>query len=223
MSTTTRNDVIALEQKAVDKAYACYEARLAEMNGTGAATASATGKDGIANKKDTEQRAAAYGNLGGESLVFARVDAPEEPGGEPRPWYVGRRPVSDVRTRDTVVVLWTSGMAAKWLEARPEAPGDIVLRRRLRCTEHLVEDYFDEIAVPGVLSGTAPEAVPGTAPEAVPETVSDTGLVPTPRPAADDAPTAARPGTAKRGKRPPAPTPGDVGCGTSWRRSATTR
>ncbi|MFE7729635.1 HelD family protein [Streptomyces anthocyanicus] len=210
MSTTTRNDVIALEQKAVDKAYACYEARLAEMNGTGAATASATGKDGIANKKDTEQRAAAYGNLGGESLVFARVDAPEEPGGEPRPWYVGRRPVSDVRTRDTVVVLWTSGMAAKWLEARPEAPGDIVLRRRLRCAEHVVEDYFDEIAVPGVLSGTAPETAPGTAPGAVPETVSGTGLVPTPRPAADDASTAARPGTAKRGKRPPAPTPGDV-------------
>ncbi|MFE5393416.1 HelD family protein [Streptomyces sp. NPDC056568] len=195
MSTTTRDDVIALEQKAVDHAYACYEARLAEMNGTGAATASATGKDGIANKKDTEQRAAAYGNLGGESLVFARVDAPEEPGGEPRPWYVGRRPVSDVRTRDTVVVLWTSGMAVKWLEARPEAPGDIVLRRRLRCAEHVVEDYFDEIAAPGALPGTAVEAAPGT------------GLVPTPRPAADDAPTAVRPGTAKR---PPAHTPGDV-------------
>jgi DNA helicase IV len=201
MSTTTRNDVIALEQKAVDHAYACYEARLAEMNGTGAATASATGKDGIANKKDTEQRAAAYGNLGGESLVFARVDAPEEPGGEPRPWYVGRRPVSDVRTRDTVVVLWTSGMAAKWLEARPEAPGDIVLRRRLRCAEHVVEDYFDEIAVPG--------ALPGTVSEAVSETASDAGLIPTPRSAADDAPTAVRPGTAKRGKRPPARTPDD--------------
>ncbi|MFC7936503.1 HelD family protein [Streptomyces sp. NPDC057387] len=210
MSTTTRNDVIALEQKAVDHAYACYEARLAEMNGTGAATASATGKDGIANKKDTEQRAAAYGNLGGESLVFARVDAPEEPGGEPRPWYVGRRPVSDVQTRDTVVVLWTSGMAAKWLEARPDAPGDVVLRRRLRCAERVVEDYFDEITVPGALPGTAPEAAPGTVPETVPETASDTGLVPAPRPAADDVPAAVRPGTAKRGKRPPAHTPGDV-------------
>ncbi|MFD8177993.1 HelD family protein [Streptomyces sp. NPDC059709] len=210
MSTTTRNDVIAVEQKAVDHAYACYEARLAEMNGTGAATASATGKDGIANKKDTEQRAAAYGNLGGESLVFARVDAPEEPGGEPRPWYVGRRPVSDVQTRDTVVVLWTSGMAAKWLEARPDAPGDVVLRRRLRCAERVVEDYFDEITVPGALPGTAPEAAPGTVPETVPETASDTGLVPAPRLAADDVPAAVRPGTAKRGKRPPAHTPGDV-------------
>ncbi|MFG3085775.1 HelD family protein [Streptomyces parvulus] len=199
MSTTTRSDVIAHEQNAVDHAYACYEARLAEMNGTGAATASATGKDGIANKKDTEQRAAAYGNLGGESLVFARVDAPEEPGGEPRPWYVGRRPVSDVRTRDTVVVLWTSGMAAKWLGARPEAPDDIVLRRRLRCAEHVVEDYFDEITVPGALS--APPS----------ETVSDTGLVPAPRPAADDAPTDVRPGIpGKREERPPTPTPGDV-------------
>ncbi|MFI8952617.1 ATP-binding domain-containing protein [Streptomyces sp. NPDC053750] len=198
MSTTTRDDVIALEQKAVDHAYACYEARLAEMNGTVTATASATGKDGIANKKDAEQRAAAYGNLGGESLVFARVDAPEEPGGEPRPWYVGRRPVSDVRTRDTVVVLWTSGMATKWLEAQQEAPGDVVLRRRLRCAERVVEDYSDEIAVPGALSGTVSEAAP------------DAGLVPTPRPAADDAPATGRPGTAKRGERPPAHTPADI-------------
>ncbi|MEU3036564.1 HelD family protein [Streptomyces griseoaurantiacus] len=202
MGTTTRDDLIALEQKAVDHAYACYEARLAEMNGTGAATASATGKDGIANKKDAEQRATAYGNLGGESLVFARVDAPEEPGGETRPWYVGRRPVSDVRTRDTVVVLWTSDMATKWLEARPEAPGDIVLRRRLRCAERVVEDYSDEIAVPGTLSGTVSEATPDAA--------SDAGLVPAPRPPADDLPKAGRPDTDKRGERPPARTPADV-------------
>jgi DNA helicase IV len=211
MSTTTRNDVIALEQKAVDHAYACYEARLAEMSGTGAATASATGKDGIANRKDAEQRAAAYGSLGGESLVFARVDAPEEPGGEPRPWYVGRRPVSDVRTRDTVVVLWTSGMATKWLEAQQDSPGDVVLRRRLRCAERVVEDYSDEIVVPKALSGTVPEAVPDAAPEASPETAPDAGLVPSPRPAVEDAPTpAGRPGTGKHGERPPARTPADV-------------
>ncbi|MFI7871449.1 hypothetical protein [Streptomyces salinarius] len=42
----------------------------------GSSTASATNKDGIANKKDTEQRAAAYGNLGRESLVFARAHGP---------------------------------------------------------------------------------------------------------------------------------------------------
>ncbi|MEU6886902.1 ATP-dependent DNA helicase [Streptomyces viridosporus] len=202
MSTITRDDVIALEQKAVDHAYACYEARLAEMNGTAAATASASGKDGIANRKDAEQRVAAYGNLGGEALVFARVDAPEEPGGEPRPWYVGRRPVSDVRTRDTVVVLWTSALATEWLAARQEAPGDVVLRRRLRCAERVVEDYSDEIAVPGAVPG----ALSGTVSEAAPET----GLVPAPRPAADDATTAGRPGTAERGGRPPVRTPADI-------------
>uniref|UniRef100_UPI001C84F73A HelD family protein n=1 Tax=Streptomyces beigongshangae TaxID=2841597 RepID=UPI001C84F73A len=206
MTTTTRDDVIALEQKAVDHAYACYEARLAEMTGTAAATASASGKDGIANRKDAEQRAEAYGSLGGESLVFARVDAPEDPGGEPRPWYVGRRPVSDVRTRDTVVVLWTSGMATKWLEAQQEAPGDVVLRRRLRCAENVVEGYSDEIAAPGALPRTAPETPSGTAPEVTP----DTGLVPTPRPAADDATTTGRPGTVKRGERPPTRTPADL-------------
>ncbi|KIZ17021.1 hypothetical protein [Streptomyces natalensis] len=41
MSTTTRDEVIAIEQKAVDHAYECYGARLAEMSGTSAATASA--------------------------------------------------------------------------------------------------------------------------------------------------------------------------------------
>lgn len=146
MNTITRDQVIADEQKAVDRAYDCYAARLAEMTGTSAATASASGKDGIANRLGVEEKAAAYGGLGGESLVTARVDAPEEPGGEPRPWYVGRRAVSDVLTRDTVVVLWTSPLATKWFAAQAHAPGEVVLRRQLRCVERVVEDYFDDIA-----------------------------------------------------------------------------
>src|SRR5688572_6782924 len=95
MGTVTHDEVLAAEQKAVDHAYHCYSARLAEMSGTLTATASASGKDGIANRKDAEARAAAYGGLGDEALVFARVDAPEDPGGEPRPWYIGRRVVHD--------------------------------------------------------------------------------------------------------------------------------
>ncbi|MEV5487883.1 hypothetical protein AB0L47_07730 [Streptomyces bobili] len=71
---------LAVEQEAVDHAYDCYTARLAEMSGTSAATASASGKDGIANRVEAEARAAAYGGLGGESsssLASTRRKNPE--------------------------------------------------------------------------------------------------------------------------------------------------
>ncbi|WP_063837457.1 HelD family protein, partial [Streptomyces sp. NRRL WC-3549] len=181
MNTITRHQVIAAEQKAVDRAYDCYTARLAEMTGTTAATAAASGKDGIANRHDAERRAESYGGLGDEALVIARVDAPEDPGEDPRPWYVGRRAVSDVRTRDTVVVLWTSPLATKWFEAQPHAPGDVALRRRLRCAGPVVQDYFDEI------TPTAP-ALPAAAPDG--EVAPALEAVPEPRPAGDDAITA---------------------------------
>ncbi|MEU0086329.1 ATP-dependent DNA helicase [Streptomyces sp. NPDC006274] len=162
-NTTAHDEVLAAEQKAVDHAYDCYTARLAEMSGTSTATASATGKDGIANRQDAEARAAAYGGLGDEALVFARVDAPEDPGGRPRPWYIGRRVVHD-SDKELVVLPWTSPLAKKWSQARPEAPGEVVLRRQLRCVQRIVEGYFDEIA-----RAAAPASVPA------------------PRPAADDA------------------------------------
>ncbi|WP_179200338.1 ATP-binding domain-containing protein [Streptomyces sp. NRRL B-24085] len=147
MGTTTREEIIALEQKAVDRAYDCYAARLAELTGGSVARASASGKDSVANRIVAEERVAAYDGLGNESLVISRVDAPgeDEPGNGPKTWYVGRRAVSDVRTRDTVVVLWTSRQAKKWFEALPEAPGEVLLRRQLRCVQRVVEDYFDEI------------------------------------------------------------------------------
>ncbi|MET9294329.1 hypothetical protein [Streptomyces sp. NPDC003077] len=129
MSTITRAEILAVEQKAVDHAYDCYAARLAEMDGTSAAMASATGKDGIANRVEAEARAAAYGGLGDQALVFARVDAPEEPGAEPRPWYIGRRGVRDA-SNEPVVLLWTSPLAKRWAQALPEDPGEVVLRRQ---------------------------------------------------------------------------------------------
>lgn len=189
MSTISRDGVLAGEQRAVDHAYDCYAARLAEMSGSSAATASASGKDGIANRIEAEARAAAYGGLGDEALVFARIDAPDDPGGEPRPWYIGRRGVRD-DSNEPVVLLWTSPLAKKWVEARPEAPGEVVLRRRLRCAQRVVEDYFDEIAPP----------VPRSA------------AVPAPRSGADDGAAAdAEESLAPAGPDPlAAPTPGDV-------------
>ncbi|MGZ3116085.1 HelD family protein [Streptomyces sp. H62] len=192
MGTTTREEIIALEQKAVDRAYDCYAARLAEMTGGSVAMASASGKDSVANRIVAEERAAAYDGLGNESLVIGRVDAPDEdePGRGPKTWYVGRRAVSDTRTRDTVVVLWTSRQAKKWFEALPEAPGEVLLRRQLRCVQRVVEDYFDEI------TAAAP--------------------VPQPRPAADDAqrePQSVEPATVTQKEGAPsrpAPTPADI-------------
>lgn len=199
MSTTTREEVLAGEQNAVDHAYDCYTARLAEMSGTSAATASASGKDGIANRKDAEARAAAYGGLGDEALVFSRVDAPEEPGGEPRPWYIGRRGVRDSQN-DPVVLLWSSDLARKWSEALPEAPGDVVLRRRLQCAQRVVEDYFDEIA-PASLPPAPMAALPRPRSEDDPRTAA---------PPEDFSETRPEPDTRRGEDRLPPPTSGDV-------------
>ncbi|MCT2590773.1 AAA family ATPase [Streptomyces sp. N2-109] len=163
MSGTSREAVIANEQKAVDRAYDCYEARLAEMGGQTAASASASGKDGIAVRVEAEARAQEYGGLGGESLVVMRVDTQEGGQAEPETWYVGRRSVFDVETRDQVVVSWTNPLAVQWRNALPQAPGEVSLRRQLRCVERTVEDYLDEIAPllsPGDQPGAGDDAVP---------------------------------------------------------------
>ncbi|WP_282687480.1 MULTISPECIES: AAA family ATPase [unclassified Streptomyces] len=202
MSTTTRDEILAGEQRAVDHAYDCYTVKLAELSGTSAATASASGKDGIANRAEAEARAEAYGGLGDEALVFARVDAPEDPGGEPRPWYIGRRGVKD-SANDPVVLLWTSPLAKTWIETRSENPGEVVLRRQLRCVQQVVESYFDEISL--LKDAPAPSAAPAPPPGPAPEPVA----VPEPRQAADDS-AAEETGAPPAPERTPAPTPGDV-------------
>ncbi|KJK52983.1 HelD family protein [Streptomyces sp. NRRL F-4428] len=215
MSTTTRDEILAGEQRAVDHAYDCYTAKLAELNGTSAATASASGKDGIANRAEAEARAEAYGGLGDEALVFSRVDAPEDPGEAPRPWYIGRRGVHDAK-HDPVVLLWTSPLAKRWIETRPEEPGEVVLRRQLRCVQRIVESYFDEISPATPETVPAPVPTPAPAPSSVP----DAAAVPEPVPAAvpeprrapdDDAAGEAEEADARRApERTAAPSPGDV-------------
>ncbi|MFC3582415.1 hypothetical protein ACFOSC_00890 [Streptantibioticus rubrisoli] len=170
MGTTTREHIIAIEQKAVDRAYDCYAARLAELTSNSLALASASGKDSVANRIDGERRADAYGGLGKESLVISRVDVQEKPGDEPETWYIGRRGVRDATTGDPVVLLWTSPQAKKWAEALPTAPGEVLLRRKLRCTQRTVQDYFDEIATtisaPQPASKAAGQPATETAPPA---------------------------------------------------------
>lgn len=185
-------DVIAFEQTKVDFAYDCYEARLARMSGESVAQASATGKDGMANRQKAEEQAAAYGGLGGESLVIGRVDT-SDPAEGAATWYIGRRVVWD-DDHNQVVVDWTNPLAKKWFEASPESPGEVVLRRRLICSQRVVKDYADDIA-PAALPTPAPAgAVPRarTAPETAGQPDAQAGK------AGQDSP----------GR--PAPTPGDI-------------
>lgn len=147
MRMTPRDAVIAVEQQAVDRAYDCYEARLAEMTPAFAASASASGKDGAAVRRDTEAKAEEYGGLDGEALVVSRVVVREAGNSEPETFYIGRRHVFDAEIREQVVVSWTNPRAVSWQNAQPETPCEVFLLRRLRCAERKVEDFLDEIAL----------------------------------------------------------------------------
>ncbi|MFJ8011670.1 UvrD-helicase domain-containing protein [Streptomyces sp. NPDC096339] len=164
MSTSPRAAVIATEQKAVDHAYACYEARLVEMTNGSSAQASASGKDSIANRAEAESSAMEY-RLDGEALVVLRIDTQETDESQPETWYVGRRSVFDVATRDQVVVRWTNPLAVAWRQAHPSAPGEVMLRRQLNCDGRTVKNYRDEISrvrrTPGKAAGkTAARPIP---------------------------------------------------------------
>jgi DNA helicase IV len=202
MGTSVRKQVIAAEQEKVDFAYDCFEARLARMTGDSVARASASGKDGVANRIATEEQAEIYGDLRGESLVIGRVDA-SDPREGVETWYVGRRAVWD-DDRNHVVVNWTNPIARKWFDASPQSPGEVVLRRRLICAQRVVEDYADDIApsAPATAPTVAETSVAG--PRTAPETAGKEDAA-APRPAARDDERAG-PDTAGR----PVPTPGDI-------------
>ncbi|MFJ9660598.1 HelD family protein [Streptomyces griseoflavus] len=191
-------EVVAFEQTKVDFAYDCYEARLAWMSGESVAKASATGKDGIANRQKADEQAAAYGGLGGENLVIGRVDA-SDPAEGIETWYVGRRGVWDDE-HNQVVMNWTSDLAKKWFDTSPDSPGEVLLRRRLICSQRVVEDYIDDIAPAAPVTPAPAGAVPR--PRTAPETAEQPP--PSRRPAARDEEV----GQDTPGR--PALTPGDI-------------
>ncbi|MEW2260075.1 AAA family ATPase [Streptomyces sp. NPDC047869] len=207
MGAPARKEIIALEQKKVDFAYDCYEARLAQMTGDFVAKASASGKDSVVNRIKAEEQAAAYGGLGGESLVIGRVDV-SAPHQEVETWYVGRRGVSDDES-NRVVVEWTNQLAKTWFDASPESPGDVVLRRRLICSQRVVDDYTDDIAsavpAPATQTPDSSVAVPGTAADA-PGKTDAAARRPAVRSGSAGGAEKAAPETAGR----PGPTPGDI-------------
>ncbi|MGW4896714.1 AAA family ATPase [Kitasatospora sp. NPDC004240] len=159
MSTSSRSAVIATEQRAVDRAYACYEAKLAELSGDASAQAAASRKDGIAARAESSARAEEF-RLEGENLVTMRVDTHADGTGEPEIFYLGRRTVHDAETRDTVVISWTNELATAWRLATPDDPGEVRLRRRLDCDRRTVRDYRDEIAPPVPAATGARAGVP---------------------------------------------------------------
>ncbi|TYB42692.1 HelD family protein [Actinomadura chibensis] len=141
---TDRKAVLAEEQRAVDYAYACYERRL-QTNREKLRPSDVTDSHaGTAFIPDVAPEVRLEGDLDGEALVFARVDADED--GEAGTWYIGRRNVRN-ESNDTFVVSWQAPRAIEWMGRRPDAPGGISLRRRLRCVRDRVTDFRDEIRV----------------------------------------------------------------------------
>lgn len=142
-----RAAVIAAEQRAVDHAYVCYEQKLAKNRGlkkkTWDVTDSEAGTDFI---PDTPPEIRYVDDLGGQALVFQRVDVAEDDDDTPRTYYVGRRLVRDP-AGDIIVVAWQAPIVTEWRLARLDAPGDVRLRRTLSCDGRLVKDYSDELRI----------------------------------------------------------------------------
>ncbi|WP_052745462.1 helicase domain-containing protein [Allosalinactinospora lopnorensis] len=162
MAKEDRAAVIAAEQRAVDHAYNCLERKMQETKRLSESPAGASAKDNAAQRREFQKRLASYEDLGGKSLVFARVDVEE--GEEPETFYLGRRAVRD-GDRNLVVIDWRTDTAIRWRKASQRNPGEVRLRRRLRCHAHQVVDFFDEVAAPERAHPADPE--PGARPSPV--------------------------------------------------------
>ncbi|GGV24534.1 hypothetical protein GCM10010182_53900 [Actinomadura cremea] len=169
---TDRHATLAEEQRAVDHAYRCYERVFAENREKFRPSDVTDSHAGTAFIPDVAPEVRLEGDLDGESLVIARVDAAED--GGTRTWYIGRRLVRD-EAYEPIVINWQAPQATAWMLRRADEPGDLRLRRKLRCERARVRDYLDDI-------GTAPTVVPRPSTAAAPPAV--------PAPPGEDAPTA---------------------------------
>ncbi|MEV4002444.1 ATP-binding domain-containing protein [Actinomadura sp. NPDC049753] len=139
---TDRMSTLAQEQRAVDYAYTCYERRFATNRAMFKPSEITDAHAGTAFIPDVAPEVRFEGDLDGEALVIARVDVDED--GDTGTWYIGRRNVRD-EAGDSFVVNWQAPQATEWLLRRPNAPGGMTLRRRLRCDRDRVKDFQDEI------------------------------------------------------------------------------
>lgn len=158
-----RAAVIAEEQRAVDRAYRCYEQKLAKNRGlkkrSWDVTDAAAGTSFI---PETPPEIRFDDDLDGQALVFRRVDTTDDGG---RTYYIGRRAVHD-SDGELLVVSWQTRVVKEWMRAKRDAPGAVLLRRLLNCDGRRVNDYSDEFvveraaadaALSGVVSGQGPE------------------------------------------------------------------
>ncbi|QFG20503.1 AAA family ATPase [Actinomadura sp. WMMB 499] len=178
---TDRHSTLAEEQRAVDHAYRCYERTFADNRERFRPSDVTDSHAGTSFIPDVAPEVRLKGDLDGEALVIARVDAEED--GETRTWYIGRRLVRD-ELYEPFVINWQAPQATEWMLRRPDEPGDLRLRRRLRCDLRRVRDFRDEIVTtPAAPTGPVVVAEPAIAPAggAIPE------LVPRPLPASSAA------------------------------------
>ncbi|MFA1541676.1 HelD family protein [Actinomadura monticuli] len=86
-------------------------------------------------------------DLGGAALVIKRVDVADDKFTESQTFYIGRRVVRTPEG-DLAVISWHARAAKEWMLARSDDPGDVLLRRDLRCDGRKVTGYFDDIKAP---------------------------------------------------------------------------
>ncbi|MGC5010745.1 hypothetical protein ACLQ2R_08280 [Streptosporangium sp. DT93] len=138
-----RTATIAEEQRAVDHAYDCLEWRRQDAGRVRAARTLEDPERGLPFVPDLPPEFGESDDLGGQPLVFLRVDVADDPDGR-ETWRIGRRSVRDAEG-DLAVISWTSEQAVRWMKARASRPGEIRLRRRLRMHGRTVTDYLDDI------------------------------------------------------------------------------
>ncbi|MEV1199458.1 HelD family protein [Microbispora rosea] len=134
--------MIEHEQRAVDHAYDCAEQDLQAIAYFGGGNTTDCPDAGLAPHPDLPPEYGRREDLGDLPLVIMRVDLAEDLD-DKLTWYLGRRTVRD-RQGDLIVVKWTVPAAVKWRLATPDKPGEVRLRRSLKCEERKVLDYRDE-------------------------------------------------------------------------------
>ncbi|WP_329084865.1 HelD family protein [Streptosporangium sp. NBC_01469] len=152
-----RAETIAEEQRAVDHAYDCVERKRLNADRVRSTHGQEHPDTGLPFVPDVPPEFGVDDDLGGQPLVFMRVDVADDPDGR-ETWRIGRRSVRDAEG-DLVVISWTSDQAVRWMKARSSRPGEIRLRRKLRLHGRTVTDYLDDIR-PRVANRRAPEALP---------------------------------------------------------------
>ncbi|GLZ09171.1 hypothetical protein Acsp03_66370 [Actinomadura sp. NBRC 104412] len=142
---TEKDPVVEAEQAAVDHAYDCFARQVRERHTRREPYWDATDAHaGTAFIPETPPELLQVDAPLDGSLVFRRVDVCADIATGRETFYIGRRLVRS-SDGDLVVISWNARMAKQWMLAQPDQPGDVLLRRELRCDDRTVVGYFDAI------------------------------------------------------------------------------